>query len=307
MKKLFIVGCGNIGRRVLALAGAQGIATLATARSQERRAQCVALGATVVTANLDDPGSLLALPTAGTTVLFTAPPPGGGHTDPRMRNFLAAIAAGDEPEKIVYLSTSGVYGDQGGELVSEDTPPNPQTARAKRRFDAETGVRAWGAKHRVPTVVLRVTGIYGPEFTPLMRLQGDHPVLRPEEAPPTNRIHADDLAQVCLAAAERGEDGDIFNVSDGQPSTMTEYFTVLAELFGFSPPRQVSLAEAQHEMNPTMLSYLSESRRLDNTRLREKLGVTLKYPTLHSALPDLAREVASLLQKLESGATQNKH
>jgi nucleoside-diphosphate-sugar epimerase len=307
MQKLFIVGCGNIGKRILALARERGVSIIATARSSERRAECEALGADVVTVDLNDPASLFDLPTAGTTVVFTAPPPGGGHADPRMRNFLAAIVPGSEPDKIVYLSTSGVYGDQDGAFVTEATPPNPMTARAKRRLDAETALREWGGSHQVATVVLRVTGIYGPEFTPLMRLQSDHPVLRPEEAPPTNRIHADDLAQICLAAAERGEDGDIYNVSDGQPSTMTEYFTVLAELFGFPPPRQVALADANKEMNPTMLSYLSESRRMDNALLREKLGVTLKYPDLQSALPDLARGVAELLKKIEAGETGGKH
>jgi nucleoside-diphosphate-sugar epimerase len=140
-------------------------------------------------------------------------------------------------------------------------------------------------------VILRVTGIYGPGRLPVNQLTSGQPVLDERLASLTNRIHADDLVRVCLAAAERGEDGDIFNVSDGHPGTMTEYFNAAADLLGLPRPRQVSWEEAQQVMSPLMFSYVSESRRLDNRKMREKLGVTLRYPTLAEGMPACRQEV----------------
>ncbi|NIQ98125.1 MAG: SDR family oxidoreductase [Desulfuromonadales bacterium] len=300
MEKVLIIGFGNIGRRVARLCLDQGASVSALVRSQEAAAAARDMGIEPVEGNLDFSETLTGLPTDGATVFFFAPPPGGGFSDPRMRNFCAAVPEGQEPEKIVYISTSGVYGDCGGDWVTELTPPNPSTSRARRRFDAETALREWGAERGVASVVLRVTGIYGPEWTPVTRLQAGHPVLRLEEAPYTNRIHADDLARVCVAAAHRGEAGDVFNVSDGQPSTMTEYFLALADALEMPRPQQVSMDEAREVMSPTMLSYLTESRRLDNRKMREKLGVDLRYPDLESAMPDLVAGVKDILERPET-------
>jgi nucleoside-diphosphate-sugar epimerase len=139
-------------------------------------------------------------------------------------------------------------------------------------------------KQNVPVVILRVTGIYGPGRFPVSQLAGGQPVLLEELAPLTNRIHQDDLARVCLAAAAQGEDGDIFNVSDGHPTTMTHYFNAVADLLGYPRPAQVSLEEARAVMSPLMLSYMSESRRMDNSRMLEKLGIRLLYPDLEAGL-----------------------
>jgi len=148
-------------------------------------------------------------------------------------------------------------------------------------------VLEWGRSCQVPVVILRVTGIYGPGRLPLARIQQGHPVLREEESPPTNRIHADDLAAVCLAAAEKAGDGDIFNVSDGQPGTMTQYFNAVADLLGLPRPEQVSMAEAKQVMNPMMLSYLQETRRMSNDKMLRRLGVVLQYPDLASGLKNI--------------------
>lgn len=279
VERIFIVGCGAIGRRVAALALEKEIAVVTLARKGLQLP-----GVKHVVADLDDPGTLGCLPTRNSCVLYLAPPPGGGWEETRMRNFLSSIAPGNEPQKVIYLSTSGVYGDCGGRVVTEATPPNPQTSRGKRRLHAERLATAWGAEHGVAVIVLRVTGIYAPDRLPVTQLTMGQPVLREEEALPTNRIHADDLAQICLAAVHKGENGDIFNVSDGCAGTMTQYFNAAADYLGLPRPPQVSSEEARKLMTPLMISYFSESRVLDNRKMLEKLGVTLLYPNLEAGL-----------------------
>jgi len=241
--------------------------------------------------NLDDADSLTKLPTKGKLVFYFAPPPGGGPIDGRMRMFCEAVDNGQTPEKVVYMSTSGVYGDCGGAWVTEATPVNPQTSRAQRRVDAETVLLEWGRVSGVPVVILRVTGIYGPGRLPLARLHQGHPVLSETESPPTNRIHADDLAAVCVAAAEKAADGDIFNVSDGRSGTMTGYFNAIADLLELPRLKQVSMEEAKQVMNPMMLSYLQEARRMDNRKMIAQLGVALQYPDLESGLKNIVAQL----------------
>ncbi len=293
MKKVLIIGCGDIGRRVARLALEQGAEVTALTRSAEHAEELKALGIAPVLGDLDGGLPIEGLPTAGATVFYLAPPPGGGESDPRVRVFGASVLPGEEPAKVVYVSTSGVYGDCGGERVTEETPVNPQTARARRRLDAENLLLEWGRHRKITVVILRVTGIYGPGRLPRARLSEGHPVLRAEEAPFTNRIHAQDLARICLAAAEKGEAGEIFNVSDGEASTMTEYFNAVADACGLPRPQQLGLSEARKVMTPLMISYLSESRRMENGKLRQKLGVKLLYPTLAEGLAaTLAEEKA---------------
>ena len=283
--EVLIVGCGDIGRRVGRLLLAEGRKVAGVVAGEESAARLKEAGIRPLVANLNDPEELRELPCSGALVFYFAPPPGGGITDPKVRNFCAAASGERAPRRLVYVSTSGVYGDCGGATVTEETPANPQTARAKRRYDAEQTLLRWGAEQGVAVIILRVTGIYGPGRIPISRLVDGHPLLRLEESAPTNRIHADDLAQVCVAAAEKGEAGELFNVSDGHPSTMTEYFLAVAELAGLPRPPLVSMEEARRVMTPLMLSYLGESRRMDNTRMLERLEVKLRYPTLAEGLP----------------------
>lgn len=291
LKNLVIVGCGDIGVRLARLVLVQGGAVSALARSKESAARLEGYGITPFPGNLDQAESLVGLPVAGKALVYLAPPPGGGPIDSRVRKFCQNCTGTRVPEKVVYVSTSGVYGDCGGGLVDEQTPVNPQTSRAKRRVDAENCLTAWGQEQGVPVVILRVTGIYGPGRLPIARLKQGHPVLNEAESPPTNRIHADDLAQVCLAALERGEAGAVFNVSDGQPGTMTQYFNAIAELLGLPRPQQVSMEEARQVMNPMMLSYLSEARRMDNRKMIQELGVVLQYPDLEAGLQNIAAQL----------------
>jgi nucleoside-diphosphate-sugar epimerase len=282
--RVLIVGCGDIGRRVARLWGARGAAVFGLARSPESAARLSRLGITPVPGDLDDRAALRGLPARGALVYHFAPPPADGETDPRTRALVEAVPDGDEPEKLVYMSTTGVYGDLKGGWATEETPAVPETDRGRRRLDAENVLRAWGRERKVPVVVLRVAGIYGPGRLPVEAIRRGTPVLAEAVAPYTNRIHAEDLARVCVAAAERGPGGSIYNVSDGVPGTITEYFHAVADRFGLPRPPAVGLEESRKVLSPSLLSYLSESRRIDSRRMREELGVALLYPTLAEGL-----------------------
>lgn len=291
MKNVFIVGCGDIGERIAGLCGAEKIAISGLVRSAESIVRLQQIGIEPVQADLAQASDLHNLPTSEATIFYLAPPPSEGEIDPLIRHFLAAISAPHIkekllPKKIVLLSTTAVYGDCQGEWIDETYPANPQTERGRRRKDAEQAVRQWSEKTGVPIVVLRVGGIYGQGRLPIARIKQGLPILKESESPFTNRIHQDDLAQVCVAAAERGKPGEIYNVCDGQPSTMSRYFKDIARAFDLPLPPEVSLAEAQEVMSAGMLSYLSESRRLGNSKMVGELGVVLRYANLELGLAE---------------------
>ena len=293
MEKIFFAGFGDIARRIALQPEVSTLPLAVITRSDEKFSHLKAQGFEVILDSFDDAKNLGPLPLAGRTVFYTAPPPGGGFSDTRVGAFCTQISAENLPAKIIYISTSGVYGDCGGELVDEMRPINPQTARAKRRADAEAQLRQIAENFGIPLIILRVTGIYGPTRLPLQRLQQDHPVLTPAESNITNRIHAEDLARVCVAAALRGETGDIFNVSDGEHSTMTDYFNAVADCFGLPRPKQIGRAEAAEVMNPLMLSYIDESRRMDSRLMLKKLGIDLLYPNLEAGLIACKKELTA--------------
>lgn len=280
--RALIIGCGDIGLRT-ARSWDEGPVT-GVVRRPESAARLVEAGVEPRVMDLDQPGALPPLPTAGAAVVYLVPPPAQGEGDPRLLALLTHLARGPLPARIVYLSTSGVYGDRGGDWVDESAPVNPDTARARRRLAAEQAVTTFAAQHGVAHVILRVGGIYGPDRLPVERLRRGDPVLRVEECGYTNRIHADDLARVVAAAARRARPGAVYNVSDGCPGTMTEYLLAVADHLGLPHPPQISMAEAKERLSPAMLSYLTESRRLDSRRMREELGVKLQYPDLAAGL-----------------------
>jgi nucleoside-diphosphate-sugar epimerase len=267
-------------------------------RSAASAAELEAAGIQAILADLDEPGTLTGISIASALLYYFAPPPESGTTDPRLRAFLGwnLLACGVQqpapllPKRLVYISTSGVYGDCQGAWVDEETPIHPQTERAKRRADAEAALQAWSQRTGVPVVVLRVGGIYGPGRLPVDRIKAGRPVLREEESGFTNRIHSDDLAMVCVAAMERGTPGGHYNVSDGLPGTMTQYFNAVADLLGLPRPPQITRAQAERQMNASLLSFLNESRRMDNRKMLRELGVTLRYPDLASGLAACAPE-----------------
>ena len=289
-QQVIIVGCGDIGRRVAALHRARGDKAGGVVRSAASGAELEAAGIQAIPADLDQPGTFTDLPIASVLLYYFAPPPESGTTDPRLRALLDAIGAPALPRRLVYISTSGVYGDCQGAWVDEETPIHPQTERAKRRADAEAALQAWSQHTGVPIVILRVGGIYGPGRLPVDRIKAGRPVLREEESGFTNRIHSDDLAHVCVAAMERGTPGGRYNVSDGRPGTMTQYFNAVADLLGLPRPPQITRAQAERQMNASLLSFLNESRRMDNRKMLRELDVTLCYPDLASGLAACAPE-----------------
>ncbi len=295
----FIVGCGDIGGRLARRLVADGERVGALARSEASVERLQGLGVEPLAGDLDDPASLDLSALSGATLFYFVPPPIRGEEDPRMGAFLTALDDAAPPTKVVYLSTSGVYGDRAGGWVDEDTPPNPQTPRAKRRLDAENRLRAWGRAHSVPMVVLRVGGIYGPGRLPLERLRRGEPLLREAECGYTNRIHAEDLVATCLAAAERGAADRLYNVSDGRPGNMSAYFKAIAEHFALPAPEELPLEEAKARLSPGMLSYLMESRRMENRRMVEELGVRPRFADLETGLAAIPRELA--LSEADSG------
>lgn len=284
---VLIIGCGDIGRRVAALCLAEGAQVSALTRSADTAEELAALGIAPRLGDLDRPETLSGLPSGGATVFYFAPPPAHGTGEPRLQNFLGSIEKA-LPAKLIYISTSGVYGDCKGAWVTEDTPAQPNTDRARRRLAAEMRLREWERRQGVAVIALRVGGIYGPGRLPRERIAKGTPVLREEDCGYTNRIHADDLAAVCLAAAQRGGEGGLYNVSDGHPGTMTQYFDQVADLYRLPRPPRVSFEEARSRLSAEMMSYLEESRRLDNRKMLRELSVRLRYPSLREGLAAIA-------------------
>jgi nucleoside-diphosphate-sugar epimerase len=215
-------------------------------------------------------------------IVYLTPPPGQGESDLRLDRFLQLAIV--PPKTFVYMSTTGVYGDANGGFVDESTPVMPMTDRARRRVSAEEMTRVWCHERRVRRVVLRVPGIYGPERLPLDRLRKSEPVVRPEDAGISNRIHVDDLVTACEAAIANGEARGVYNVTDGNSISSTSFIDMVAQASGLPRPPRVSMEEAQLTFSPERLSFLNESRRVGNDRMLKHLGVKLRYADLEAGI-----------------------
>jgi len=290
--RLLIVGCGDIGLRVLALLRGRW-QLLALTSSPARVPELRAAGATPLLGNLDQPATLGRLGGLADAVLHLAPPPAEGEGDPRTRALLQALARGGRVQRIVYASTTGVYGDCGGALFDETRAVRPATARARRRVDAEAQLRWFGRRSGAAVTILRVPGIYGanrPGGHPRERLQRGTPVLAAADDVYTNHIHADDLARACVAALHRGRPQRVLHASDDSDMKMGDYFDLAAELCGMNKPPRITREQAQTAFNPVLLSFMSESRRLRNQRLKRELRLKLRYPTVREGLREGLRE-----------------
>jgi nucleoside-diphosphate-sugar epimerase len=285
-QRLLIVGCGDVGLRVAA-ALPRRVRVLALTSTPARHAQLRARGIVPLSGNLDRPASLLRLAGLADRVLHLAPPPGEGPGDPRTRDLLRTLRRRAPPRALVYGSTSGVYGDCGGAWVQETRAPQAATARGQRRVQAERHVRFYGRSTGVRASILRIPGIYAPDReggTPRDRLLRGTPVLRAEDDVHTNHIHADDLARACLAALWRCAPQRVYHVNDDTQLKMGDYFDQAARLYGLPPPKRISRQEAREQLSPMLLSFMSESRRMDNTRLKRELRLKLHYPTVAEGL-----------------------
>ena len=280
---MLIVGCGAVGTRVASRAKANGAQVTCIVRTAESAKRLCVEDQDAICVDLDQ-----ALPSLDITadlrqIFYFAPPPTTGREDPRIDRFLKALPTTAKP-RLVYISTTGVYGNCEGEWVDETRPVNPQVDRARRRWDAECRLQVWRREGGGELVILRVAGIYGPSKLPLERLRRGVPMIAEADAPWTNRIHIDDLVSVCEAAMARGRDGEVYNASDGQPGNMRDYFDRVADLFDLVRAPTIDRSKADAELSPGMLSYLAESRRLDNRKMLDELAIELRYPDLASGL-----------------------
>ncbi len=282
MRNLLIIGCGDVVRRALPrLVRRYRVVALVRERDEALRAS----GVVQIVGDLDRPDTLHRLAGLAQTVLHSAPPPDSGDEDRRTRHILAVLRRKKIlPRRLVYLSTSGVYGDCGGACIDEPRRPQPQSARGRRRLDAERQLRRFGRNTGCAVSILRVPGLYAPDRLPLERLRRGLPVLDAQDDVFTNHIHADDLADICVAALSRGRPNRICHASDDTALRMGEWYDLLADRLALPRPPRVSRAEAERRLPESTLSFMRESRRLDNSRLKRELRIRLRYPTVEDGI-----------------------
>lgn len=311
---MLIVGAGDIGRRVIASTKRRDTVWAATS-TPAHRAGLKRLGAQPVLANLDRPGTLKRLPRGWDVLLHAAPPQSYLTQDRRTRNLLRAVQRMRPPQDmhrapnagtaaqvcarvLVYLSTSGVYGDCAGARITEAQPLSPRNARARRRVDAERVLTRAARRGAFRLVILRVPGIYAADRLPLKRLQAGTPALLPVDDVYTNHIHAADLAAIALAAVRRMRrrrcpQVRIYHASDDSDLKMGDYFDLVADRFGLQRPPRLSRVEVAAQVPPMLLSFMSESRRLDNTRMKRELQVRLQFATAAAGVDAAAKLMRS--------------
>ena len=281
--RLLIIGCGDVGMRLLPLLRSR-FRVFALTSAPERCAQLRAAGAIPIVADLDQPHSLRRLRGLAPYVLHLAPPQSDGVLDCRTRSLCAVLP---DHGRMVYVSTSGVYGDCGGALIDETRTVAPHNARAQRRVDAERVLRAWARRSGTRLALLRVPGIYARERLPLRRLEQGTAALLAQDDVYTNHIHADDLANIIALALFRGLHGRIYHAVDDTQMKMADYFDAVADAFDMPRPPRLPRAQLAAAVSPMLLSFMSESRRLSNRRIKEELGVRLQYPTVQGMLTQM--------------------
>jgi nucleoside-diphosphate-sugar epimerase len=292
MRRLLIVGCGDVALRAAALLSRR-YRVYGLSRRPDQRPALRAHGISPIPGDLDDRRRLRRIAGFADEILHLAPPPPRGQLDSRTAHLVAALGSrGSLPRRLLYISTSGVYGDCRGALVRETRRINPGTDRARRRVDAERRLRAFQRRAAVRVSILRVPGIYASDRLPLARLKAGTPALARDEDAYSNHIHADDLARICAAALRTGRPGRIYHAVDESALTMGEYFDAVADAFDLPRPPRVTWAVAQVSLSPELLSFMRESRRLSDARLKMELRVRLRYPTVQSALEQLSHPSA---------------
>jgi nucleoside-diphosphate-sugar epimerase len=282
--RLLIVGCGDVGLRLLPLVRARFRVFAVTSRP-ERCAELRAAGAIPIVADLDRPATLKRLARLAPNILHLAPPQPDGVLDRRTRNLSAILP---DSARLVYVSTSGVYGDCGGQLIDETRSVAPQNARAKRRVDAERVLRDWARRAQGRLAIVRAPGIYARERLPLARLAQGTPALMEQDDVHSNHIHADDLAQIVALALYRALPGRVYHAVDDTDLKMGDYFDAVADAFGLARPPRLERSRLAAQVSPMTLSFMSESRRMSNARIKRELGVRLRYPDVGAALARMA-------------------
>ena len=288
MIRVLLIGCGDIALRTADLLRGR-VRLYGLTRRQEDAPRLRQHGVVPIVGDLDSQRSLERLRAAPFAVLHFAPPPGEGRDDLRTAHLIAALTkARIIPQRFVYISTSGVYGDCAGARITEARPRRGRTPRARRRIAAEDRLRQWAQRYGVKLSILRAPGIYADTRLPIDRLKQGTPALRAEEDVFTNHIHADDLARATMAAVFRGKPNRAYNVSDDTEMQMGEWFDVVADAFHLPRPPRVSREEAAARLAPVLLSFMSESRRLSNARMKRELRLHLRYPRPQVLLAEVA-------------------
>ena len=283
---MLIVGCGDVGLRAAALLK-NGSRVYAVTSSASRVSELHHQGITAIKGNLDEPATLRRLAGVSSHLIHMAPPPLQGCIDPRTRALVQALQLRSSPQTVVYGSTSGVYGDCAGAWIDETQLLSPQTDRAQRRVDAEAWLNAWGSRGLPRIHVLRIPGIYALDReggTPRERLQRNTPVLQAADDVFTNHIHADDLARAAVLCLWRGKSLRPLHVSDDSDMMMGDYMDWAADLWQLPRPPRISRAQAQTALPAMTLSFMNESRRMQNQRLKTELRMKLRYPTVREGL-----------------------
>ncbi|MDD5058044.1 MAG: NAD-dependent epimerase/dehydratase family protein [Sideroxydans sp.] len=341
MKRLLIIGCGDIALRTIPMLRGR-YRLYALLRNPAQRDKLRALGVTTITGDLDDRRSLQRIAGIADVVLHFAPPAvsqksstlspppcrgrvregvetlplrdstpiptlplqggrgefgskknmgqGGFAVDLRTRHLLAALLQATPPTQLLYISTSGVYGDCAGDIISETHKLNPQTPRAQLRADAENQIRNWAKRTQVSAHILRVPGIYAADRLPLQRIRSGAPAIVAEQDSYTNHIHADDLARIVVAALRHAQPNRIYHAADGGEMKMGDYFDVVAAAFNLPRPPRLPREEVQRAVSPAMWSFMEESRRMTNERMKRELKVKLRYATVGECLRVLAAQ-----------------
>ena len=283
MRRLLIIGCGDVASRMVPLVRGR-YALYALTRDRDRLPALRAAGLKAVWGDLDRADTLAAISGLAHDVVHFAPPPREGLSDTRTTHLIAALTKGKSlPQHLVYISTSGVYGDCAGAVVHETRPLKPQTARAIRRVDAERRLRAWGVRTGVRITIVRAPGIYAADRLPIERLNRGTPAIRSEEDSYVNHVHADDLARIVAAALNRGAHRS-YNAADDAPVRMGDYFDLVADRYGLPRPPRIGREEARRTLPAQLYSFMNESRRLSNRRLKQELRVALRYPSVRDGL-----------------------
>ena len=288
MTNLLIIGCGDIALRTLPLL--QGHYRLyALVRNPAKADTLRKLGVTPILGDLDERSSLTKIAGLADIVLHFAPPERQGRFDTRTRNLLSALSTRLLPTRLIYISTSGVYGDCDGDIVSETRPVNPQSDRARLRVSAERQIRTWAIRNHVNANILRVPGIIAEDRLPVDRIKAGAPAIVASEDGYSNHIHADDLARIVIAALRYAKPNRVYHTVDDDEMKMGDYFDVVADAFKLPRPPRLPRAEAQRAVSPMMWSFMNESRRLTNLRMKRELKVRLRYPTVGATLRTASR------------------
>ena len=285
--RLLIIGCGDVGMRILPLLKAN-FRIFAVTSQPQRHAELRQAGAIPITANLDAPGTLARLAHLAPNIIHLAPPRSEGETDTRTRNLIAILP---DKSRLVYVSTTGVYGDCGGDLFDETRPVRANNPRARRRVAAEGLLRAWAVRSQSSLSILRVPGIYASDRLPLERLQKATPALAEPDDVFTNHIHADDLANLVKLALFRATSNRVYHAVDDSDMKMAAYFDLVADHYHLPRPPRLARVELVKHISPMLLSFMSESRRLKNDRMKKELGMRLRYPSVTEGVSVAAQKI----------------